>query len=186
MRITGGLARSIQLKTLDVPELRPATDQMRQSIFNSIAAVVPDAHFLDLFAGSGAYGLEAISRGAMSGVFVERHPKLVKIIRDNLARVCKSATADPVNYKIRETDALKFEPAAGEFDLVFCDPPYAMIEENWQKIAAVARLALTPGGLWLMEHPAGLILPVPEDFELVKTLGGNGKLSPNVAVYRRL
>ena len=92
MRITGGLARSIQLKTLDLPELRPATDQIRQALFNSIEATVgplEGLRFLDLFAGSGAYGLEAFSRGAAGGMFVERHPKLKVVLEQNLAAVAK-------------------------------------------------------------------------------------------------
>lgn len=236
MRITGGLARSIQLKTLDLPELRPATDQMRQSIFNSIAAYVEGARFLDLFAGCGAYGLEAVSRGAASGVFVERHPKLGKIIKENLEKVLKSVgTAEPnqilpppnplpqgggvkgggfapsiphgfharnnagefsgvqgaqpltsPSFIVREADALKFSPEENSFDLVFCDPPYAMIADNWTMLGNLARKALKVGGLWLMEHPAGLNLPPPEGLEFRKNLGGAGKNSPNVAIYKKI
>ena len=72
MRITGGLARSIPLILPKGDAVRPATDALRQAVFSSLAARVAGARFLDLFAGSGAYGLEALSRGASSGVFVEK------------------------------------------------------------------------------------------------------------------
>jgi len=73
--------------------VRPATDGLRQAVFSSIAARVPGAQFLDLFAGSGAYGLEALSRGAAGGIFVEKNAKAAGCLRHNLAAVCKSLVA---------------------------------------------------------------------------------------------
>src|SRR5258708_32993696 len=75
MRISGGIARGITLATPKGDATRPATDGMRQAVFSSLGASVVGARFLDLFAGSGAYGLEALSPGAASGVFVEQSPK---------------------------------------------------------------------------------------------------------------
>lgn len=200
MRITGGAARSIQLKTLDLPQLRPATDQIRQAIFNSIGEYVVNARFLDLFAGSGAYGLEAFSRGASGGIFVEKDPKLKKIIEANLAAVAKSAQRHPNDCKIRSTDALKFSISkdieniknneniedSEKFDIVFCDPPYALIQENFLTLSQIAFTALKKQGLWLMEHPAGLNLPLPQGFQLLKTLGGKGFHTPNIAIYQKI
>lgn len=186
MRITGGAARSIQLKTLDLPELRPATDQMRQALFNSLAAVIPGCRFLDLFAGCGAVGLEAVSRGASSGVFVERHPKLAAIIRQNLAAVCKSAQVDPSAFEVYQGDVFSSAMSESSFDLVFCDPPYALIENNVAPLFELGLRALKPGGYFLWEHPSQDDLGLPLGFEFIKRLGGKGPRTPNMGIYRKL
>src|SRR3954454_24471036 len=90
MRISGGAARGITLVTPKGDAVRPATDGMRQAVFSSLGARVAGARFLDLFAGSGAYGLEALSRGAIAGTFVEQNGKAVACLRQNIAAVCKS------------------------------------------------------------------------------------------------
>ena len=95
MRISGGLARGITLAVPKGEVTRPATDGMRQSVFSSLASAVPGARFLDLFAGSGAYGLEALSRGAVGGVFVEQNPRAVACVRKNIEAVCKSLGREP-------------------------------------------------------------------------------------------
>jgi len=90
VRITGGKARGIPLAVPRGDAVRPATDALRQALFSSIGARVEGARFLDLFAGSGAYGLEALSRGAASGLFVERDRRTVTCLEKNLAAVSKS------------------------------------------------------------------------------------------------
>ena len=186
MRITGGAARSIQLKTLDLPQLRPATDQMRQAIFNSLGDSIVGARFLDLFAGCGAYGLEAFSRGASGGVFIEKEPRLKKIIETNLAAVAKSAQRPATDCSVRSSDALKYLPApTHSFQIVFCDPPYSLIEEYFSAMGEVASTALAFGGLWLLEHPAYMKLPLPPGFQLIKNLGGKSPHTPNVAMYQK-
>src|SRR6188472_1897735 len=85
--------------------VRPATDGMRQSVFSSLGARVVDAHFLDLFAGSGAYGLEALSRGAAGGVFIEQNAKAAACVRQNIAAVCKSLGRDPQGLQVVQADA---------------------------------------------------------------------------------
>ena len=90
MRISGGGARGIPLRVPKGDAVRPATDALRQAIFSSLAQRVPGARFLDLFAGSGAYGLEALSRGAVGGVFVENNFQALGCLRQNVAAVCKS------------------------------------------------------------------------------------------------
>lgn len=90
MRISGGQARGITLLVPKGESVRPATDGMRQAVFSSLANRLAEARFLDLFAGSGAYGLEAFSRGAAGGVFVERNAKTVACLRQNIAAVGRS------------------------------------------------------------------------------------------------
>src|SRR3954465_11512303 len=94
MRITGGIARGIPLVVPKGDAVRPATDAMRQAVFSSLGARTVGARFLDLFAGSGADGLEALSRGAAGGVFVEQNAKAVACLRQNIAAVCKSLRRD--------------------------------------------------------------------------------------------
>ena len=90
MRISGGLARGIELSVPKGDAVRPATDGMRQAVFSSLGPRVAGARFVDLFAGSGAYGLEAFSRGASGGTFVEQNAKAAACLRKNIAAVCRS------------------------------------------------------------------------------------------------
>src|SRR5467141_2365634 len=85
MRIIAGRFRSRQLKSLKGLSLRPTSDMLRETLFNILGPRVENSRFLDLFAGTGAVGIEAISRGAISVVFVENHPAAIRLIRENLA-----------------------------------------------------------------------------------------------------
>ncbi len=124
MRVIAGPARSLPLKTLEGPETRPTTDRIKETLFNMLQADVSGCRFLDLFAGSGAIGIEALSRGARECVFVENHKKAAACIRENLA-----FTHLEDGTELLECDALtaigRLEDAGGEvFDLIFMDPPY--------------------------------------------------------------
>src|SRR5476649_2375383 len=124
MRISGGAARGIPLVLPKGDAVRPATDAMRQAVFSSLGARVPGARFLDLFAGSGAYGLEALSRGAAGGVFVEQNAKAAACVRKNIEAVCKSLGRETHDLTVLHTDASKVPLSGGEApDLVFVDPP---------------------------------------------------------------
>ena len=102
----------------------------------SLAARVPGACFLDLFAGSGAYGLEALSRGATSGSFVEKNAKAAQCLRQNLAAVCKSLRRTEGGVLVSQSDALDWALPSGAPvpDLVFIDPPYPIIPEIAPKL----------------------------------------------------
>src|ERR1043165_2460605 len=104
MRITGGNARGIPLAVPKGDAVRPATDAMRQAVFSSLGARVADAQFLDLFAGSGGYGLEPLSRGAAGGTFVEQNAKAVACLRQNIAAVCKSLSRDERGLTVLQGD----------------------------------------------------------------------------------
>lgn len=169
--------------------MRPATDGMRQAVFSSLGARVPGARFLDLFAGSGAYGLEALSRGAAGGVFVEQNAKAAACVRQNIAAVCKSLGRDARDLTVVQADAcsvpLERAPTAAVPDLVFIDPPYEIIAQIapglFAKLAEV--LAPKPEALVVFELPGELEL-VPEGWTLLKRLG-KGARQPTVAFYRR-
>src|SRR5204863_2634121 len=156
MRISGGAARGIPLVTPKGDATRPATDGMRQAVFSSLGARVNGARFLDLFAGSGAYGLEALSRGAAGGVFVEQNAKAAACVKQNIAAVCKSLGRDARDLVVVQADA-RSVPAGGAVtpDLVFIDPPYEMISEIaiplFARLAEV--LAPKPDALVVFELP---------------------------------
>ncbi len=186
MRISGGAARGV---TLQVPKgdlTRPATDGMRQAVFSSLAARLPGARFADLFAGSGAYGLEAFSRGADGGVFVEKNPKAAECIRKNMTAVAKSAARAEAGLKLLAMDALTWAPNASEGpDLVFIDPPYEIISEVGPKL--FERMA----DWWAADADPVVVFEMPGDQTLqplgwtcVKRLG-KGAHQPTVAFFRR-
>lgn len=130
MRIISGKNRGRQLKTLEGMNTRPTADRVKESLFNIIYAKVLDAKVLDLFAGSGALGLEAISRGAKSCVFVDSSKEAMAVIKKNI-ELCGAKD----KAEIRNMDyelAMKKSLAVNEtFDLIFVDPPYGKdISEN--------------------------------------------------------
>jgi len=186
MRISGGKARGISLVVPKGEVTRPATDGMRQSVFSSLAAVVPGARFLDLFAGSGAYGLEALSRGAAGGFFVEQNPRAVACVRKNVDAVCKSLGRESRDLGVMQMDARSVPLGGGAVpDLVFIDPPYEMIPALapglFAKLAEV--LKPKPDAIVVFEYPGELEL-APAGWTLVKRLG-KGARQPTVGVFRR-
>lgn len=189
MRISGGVARGIPLVAPKGDAVRPATDGMRQAVFSSLGARVADARFLDLFAGSGAYGLEALSRGAAGGVFVEQNAKAAACVRQNIAAVCKSIGRDPRDPEISllQSDArsVPIGPAAVVPDLVFIDPPYEIIADVapalFVRLGEV--LAGKPEALIVFEAPGEIEL-TPEGWTLLKRLG-KGARQPTVSFFRR-
>jgi 16S rRNA (guanine966-N2)-methyltransferase len=123
MRIIAGSAKSIQLRTLPGDRVRPTTDAMRETLFSSIAADVPGCRFLDLFAGTGAVGIEALSRGAEFALFVERDPRCCDVITENLAATHLADRAEIIRADVLA--ALSRLPETHDaFDIVFADPPY--------------------------------------------------------------
>ena len=187
MRISGGAARGIPLAAPRGDAVRPATDGMRQAVFSSLGARIVGARFWDLFAGSGAYGLEALSRGAAGGIFVEHSAKAIACVKQNLGAVSQSAGCQQADVQVVTADALTWVmPAAPEAaDLVFIDPPYETIPQAAPILFArlAVALAAKPDALVLFELPGGLSL-TPEGWTEVKRLG-KGTHQPTVAVFRR-
>lgn len=123
MRVVAGKARSLQLMTVPGTDVRPTTDRIKETLFNMITNEVPGSRFLDLFAGSGGIGIEALSRGAEHAVFVDKSRASVQCIRKNLEHVKMSADAS-----VLQADALaavsQLEQKKQSFDVIFMDPPY--------------------------------------------------------------
>jgi 16S rRNA (guanine966-N2)-methyltransferase len=186
VRISGGLARGIELLVPKGDAVRPATDGMRQAVFSSIAARIAGARFVDLFAGSGAYGLEAFSRGAAGGTFVERNSRAAACLRKNIAAVCKSLGKGGEELLAVEADALSLPAGTGGVpDLIFVDPPYEMIAEVAPLLFGKLDAALAPnwGGLVIFEMPGEATLE-PPGWACAKRLG-RGARQPSVAFFRR-
>jgi 16S rRNA (guanine(966)-N(2))-methyltransferase RsmD len=154
MRIIAG---SLRRRTLEAPAglaTRPTGDRLRETLFNVLAPRIDGAGFLDLYAGSGAVGIEAISRGAGRVTFVERAPAALKILRGNLARLNIAAGfgIEPMSVaaylKRRQAEA---EPG---FDVVFLDPPYDAIDEYEGALNLLGRATtfLADGAVVIAEH----------------------------------
>ncbi len=119
MRVIAGIARGIPLQVPTAGDVRPTSDRVREALFSVLANRLPEARCLDLFAGSGALGIEALSRGAESCLFVDCEKAAVETIRANLN---KSGLAGGA---VKSVEALRFlQSGHGQFDLVFADPPY--------------------------------------------------------------
>ena len=122
MRVIAATARSLQLKTLDGLDTRPTTDRIKETLFNILAPYLYDCIFLDLFAGSGGIGIEALSRGAMEAVFVEKNPKAMACIKDNLKHTRLERRALTIAADVMT--ALYRLEGEKQFDYIFMDPPY--------------------------------------------------------------
>ena len=187
MRISGGKARGIPLRTAKTSNLRPATEANRERVFSSIGSEVQNKRVLDLFAGTGSYGLEALSRGASTATFVEKNQKVSADLKDNLSRVQKSAQLATGSAQIFVRDVVDFlkNPADKPYDLIFLDPPYALIEELCNPIFSFLRKNqfIHPDSLLFHERPAG-DSGFPEGWNLLRTLGKAGKGSPIYHIFK--
>jgi 16S rRNA (guanine966-N2)-methyltransferase len=187
MRISGGDARGITLRVPKGDAVRPATDGMRQAVFSSIASRVPGAVFLDLFAGSGAYGLEALSRGAARGYFVEKSNLAVQCLRQNLAAVCKSVRREENDFLIAASDVLVWALPQGAPapELVFVDPPYPIIQDIAPRLFARldGMLKEKADPVVAFEMPGEMEI-APPGWTAVKRLG-KGPRQPTVVFFRK-
>lgn len=169
MRIVGGRLRGRPLAGPSGDAIRPTSDRLRQSIFNVLdhgyEDVVAGAHVLDLFAGTGAMGLEAMSRGATSGTFVDDSRRAVALIRANLDRLDLSSSARVLKRDARRLGQAGTGPPA---TLLLCDPPYAKALAGPALDAAAAGGWLASGALAVVEEQAGCAPELPVGFELVE------------------
>ena len=122
MRVIAGSARRTQLMSLDCMDSGPTTDRIKETLFNMIAPYLYDSIFLDLFAGSGGIGIEALSRGAMEAVFVEKNPKAMACVKENLQKTHFERKGMTMQMDVM-TALYKLE-GEKQFDYIFMDPPY--------------------------------------------------------------
>jgi 16S rRNA (guanine966-N2)-methyltransferase len=123
MRVIAGKARRLQLKTPEGLDTRPTTDKTKETLFNILNPYLADSDFLDLFAGSGAIGIEALSRGAKYAAFVENSRAAIECIRTNLKTTKLEESAEVIAY--HAVEAIRILEIKGKvFDVIFMDPPY--------------------------------------------------------------
>ncbi len=172
LRVIAGSAGGITLACPRTGGVRPTMDQVRGAIFSSLAESVPDARVLDLFAGAGSLGIEALSRGAQSVTFVERDRRTLECIRGNLERTRLTAGAELICLDV--FTALARTLATRRFDFVFADPPYTTADQPQDFAARLITnehlpTILTPGGLFVLEKSPRQPLPVePGGWEIVR------------------
>ena len=155
MRVITGKARGIQLKTPDGMLTRPTADRVKEALFSIINYDIPGAKVLDLFGGTGQLGIEALSRGAKSAVFVDAREDACKLIRENLKRTRLEGEG-----RVVRSDYLDFLSRCKEnFDIIFLDPPYAevFLENALKRITEID--ILQSGGIIVTERPLGKELP---------------------------
>ena len=162
MRVIAGKARSLPLSTIPGEATRPTTDRIKETLFNMLQPYLCEARFLDLFAGSGAIGIEALSRGAKEAVFVDQSEEAVKVIRENLAftRFTEEST-------VLRSDAVsaieRMKAGSGSpFDLIFMDPPYRKELEKKVLSALSGSNLLTDETIVIFEASADSDLAFPE------------------------
>jgi 16S rRNA (guanine(966)-N(2))-methyltransferase RsmD len=166
MRIIAGAWKG---RRLDAPRwegVRPTSDKLRETLFNILAPRVAGARVLDVFAGTGAVGLEALSRGAAAAVFVEQDRRAAALIAANVER-CGARDRCAIIRGTAE-QVLEHAIAGDPFDLVMLDPPYAF--EPLADVVSAAVRHLAPGGLVILEHATRRPLPAMDGLRSVRTV----------------
>ncbi len=178
MRIVGGRAGGLRLKSPKGYDVRPTPDLVKQAVFNSLADRVTGAEVLDLFSGTGALALECLSRGAARVVCVEKNPHHGDFIRQNL--VALDLPKETLELRIQEVSAAVSQLLALErrFDLILADPPYGEKNVGRRSTSFAQRLLddvhlpklLKPDGLFVLGHSKRDTLSVPDAWEERKVL----------------
>ncbi|MGB2599574.1 MAG: 16S rRNA (guanine(966)-N(2))-methyltransferase RsmD [Candidatus Omnitrophota bacterium] len=182
MRIIAGEFRGRKIKQPESDQVRPTKDRIREAVFNIITELVPDANVLDLFAGSGAFGLEALSRGAKKAVFVEQGRENGGVIEENIKSLDVGDRAKVIISDVfKSLEELKEEKET--FNLVFADPPYLKSVAKKTLIKINHYDILNHSGSLIIEHHTGESLPDSEgDVSIVKrkTYGNT-----SISIYRK-
>jgi 16S rRNA (guanine966-N2)-methyltransferase len=171
MRVIAGMYGGRRLTAPAGARTRPTSDRVREALFSILAARVDGARVLDLFAGSGALGIEALSRGAESALFVDDAPAAIRAIRANLEAL-------GIDAGVRRADALRYLGAApgsgAQYDLVFLDPPYRLADTLAGRLSEALPAVLAPGAVAVAESdrraPLALDLPLLDERRYGDTL----------------
>lgn len=163
MRVIAGKRKGHALKSVPGHGTRPTTDKIKESVFQMIGPFFDGGRVLDLFAGSGSLGIEALSRGMEEAVFVDKHGKAIQTIKENLKSVKMEDLA-----KVFRTDAFRAIKAAAKnglvFDLILLDPPYRKVDYNKLMDDLIKYKLIRPGGIIYCEHDPKEKLPDESDF----------------------
>lgn len=151
MRVISGTLKGKKLFSVKGLSLRPTSDRVRESVFDILQGIIEGSRVLDLFSGTGALGIEALSRGALAAVFIENHPSSLEALRRNLA-ACHLENVSEVLAKEAEEGLLFLEGRRESFDFIFLDPPYGK-GLACRTVAKLAKSAiLKPETLIIVEH----------------------------------
>lgn len=179
MRVITGSARGKKLKTPQGMQTRPTADRVKEAIFSSVQFEIQNASFLDLFAGSGQMGIEALSRGASSAVFVDTSPDACKLVQENLKLTGFSDKA-----KVIRSDYLAYLGRCREkFDMIFLDPPYAevFLENSMKKISEID--ILSDCGIMICERSVDKV--IAEDIPGLSKMKEHRYGNTCVTIYRK-
>ena len=155
MRVIAGSARGIRLEAPPGQDIRPTLDRVREALFSILMPQLEDARFLDLFAGTGANGIEALSRGAAAATFVDRDRKALNIVRDNLLRARVAVHATCLQLELpRDLNRIP-----GAFDIVFADPAYDFSDYEAFITGVDDTGLIAEDGRLIIEHKRAMNLP---------------------------
>ena len=173
----GGRWRGSKLAVADAPGLRPTSDRVRETLFNWLQPMLPGARVLDLFAGSGALGLEALSRGAREALLVERDPAVAGLLRASVDRLHCGERAT-----VLRADAVSLlrAPLHGRFDLVFVDPPFDA--GLWEAVLAMLPPWMQDDAWLYLESPPGTARPPAGEWQMHR---GGATRDVQYALFRR-
>ena len=178
MRVISGSARGRKLKEPSGFDIRPTSDMVKESVFNIIQFDIEGKRVLDLFAGTGQLGIEALSRGAANVIFIDTAPKAVKLIRENL-KLC--ALDDSASVYIR--DALNYLEGGDVFDLIFLDPPYDSLFAGKALEKIIKFDKLDTNGIIICETKADYVMPAVTPPYLLRKEYKYGKVK--ITLYSR-
>ena len=159
MRVIAGSSGGVPLRTLNVEGLRPMLDRVKESVFNILRGYLEDARVLDLFAGCGSLGIEALSRGASSCVFVEKNRRLADLIAENLQKCRLSDRTEIMQGDVLHLASRRPPRELTPASLCLCDPPYAMMDDEegrkrlFSVLEAISGTWLEPHCLLMLHHP---------------------------------
>lgn len=185
MRVIAGSARSLNLVTIDSMDTRPTTDRIKETLFNIISLDIPGCTFLDMFSGSGAIGIEALSRGADRAVFVENGRKALECIRKNL-----EFTRLTPGAQIVSSDAVQsigtLERQGDRFDIIFMDPPYGKLLEQDVMTRLSKSDIVTDNTMIIVESDLDTQFDYVESLGFEVTKVKKYKTNKHTFIYRRL
>ncbi len=165
MRVISGRSRGLKLLSPEGLDTRPTTDRVKESMFNLIMPYMPKKNVLDLFAGSGALGIEALSRGCGHCVFLETNPSSLSILKKNIEHARQQSVAE-----VRAQDAFTYlDGLNNKFDIIFLDPPYnkGLLTKSIEMICK--KDLLSQGGIIVAECEVGGEVPAAEHFDILKS-----------------
>ncbi|MBM7556431.1 16S rRNA (guanine(966)-N(2))-methyltransferase RsmD [Halanaerobacter jeridensis] len=165
MRIIAGKDKGRRLNRRDGQDVRPTSDRTKEALFNILGSEIVGVRFLDLFAGFGGIGLEALSRGAYETVFVDKSEENIKIVEENIEMLGYEDKSKVVTADVLESLGL----LRGNFDLIFMDPPYKQEHLYQATLKEIEKYKLLhPTGIIIMEHHSEAELDLASEYDIIK------------------